>query len=225
MVEVKFNSHRIIPHYYNIYLHFTCIHSLFMPWFSTHLTLTFIKTPNSWLFHITRICTSKCIVKNSRNKVTIHFIILWYNKKFTQWYEHRIHSKSLCLSVLLKPWIQITTKFHVLLKSKQQGKFVVFYYKILIGPPTLPQKLCVFKSSLLPKTFPFWAIPSHITMVQKQQKFEIQTNNVPWLVPIQMPCSSKPCTHPTPLTSYWCYYAIINWSKYFINYVHLILTM
>jgi hypothetical protein len=180
-----------------------------MPWFSTHLTLPFIKTPNSWLFYITKICTSKCIVKNSKNKVTIHFIILWYYKKFTQRYEHKIHSKSLCFFVLLKPWIQITTKSHVLLKWNQNNKenlwnikikFVVFHYKILIDLPTFPQKLCVFKSSLLPKTFPFWAIPSHITMVKKQQEFEIQTNNVPWLVPIQMPCSSKPCTHPTPLT-------------------------
>jgi len=41
------------------------------------------------------------------------------------------------------------------MKSKQQIKFVVLNYKIPTGPPTLPQKLCVFKSSLLPKTFPF----------------------------------------------------------------------
>jgi hypothetical protein len=29
-----------------------------------------------------------------------------------------------------------------------------------------------------------WAIPSHIIMVQKQQEFKIQTNNVPWSIPI-----------------------------------------
>ncbi len=38
-----------------------------------------IKTPNSWSFHIIRIYTSKCIVKNSRNKVTIHFISSYYD--------------------------------------------------------------------------------------------------------------------------------------------------
>ncbi len=30
LVEVTFNSYRIIPHYYNTYLHFTCIHLLFL---------------------------------------------------------------------------------------------------------------------------------------------------------------------------------------------------
>jgi len=72
-----------------INLHFTCIHSLFLSWFSTHLTLAFIKTPNSWLFHITKIYTSKYLVKNSWNNIIIHFIIFWYYRKFTQQYEHR----------------------------------------------------------------------------------------------------------------------------------------
>jgi hypothetical protein len=43
-----------------------------------------------------------------------------------------------------------------------------------------------------PPNFPLWAIPIHITMIQKQQKFKIQTKNVPWSVPIQMFYSSYP---------------------------------
>jgi hypothetical protein len=84
--------------------HFTFIHSLVLPWFSTHLTLSFIKTSYSWLFHITKIYTLESIVKNSKSMITIHFIIFWYYK-------------SLCFFVLLKTWIKITTESHVLLKK------------------------------------------------------------------------------------------------------------
>jgi hypothetical protein len=107
-------------------------------------------------------------------------------------------------------------------------KFVVFYYKIFIVPPTLSQN-CVSKNS------PFWIVWDHITMIQKQQKLKIQTNNVPWSIPIQMPCSSKPCTHPTPLTTFnkidinFHEYAPISFARLnptfnLIHYVYLMLT-
>jgi hypothetical protein len=98
-------------------LHFTCIHSLFLLWSWTHITLPFIKTLDSWLFHITKIYTLVYIVKNSRNKIIIHFIIFWYDTKITQRYEHKIHYKGLCFFVLLKTWIKIITGSHVLLKK------------------------------------------------------------------------------------------------------------
>ncbi len=78
-------------------------------------------------------------------------------------------------------------------------EYVVFYYKVPTTLLTLPKIVCL-KIRFLSQIFPLWANPSHITMIQKQQKFKIQTNNVPWLIPIQMFYSSKPCTHPTPLT-------------------------
>jgi hypothetical protein len=82
----EINSCKIIPHCYNsrfaLHMH-TFMHSLLFPWFSTYLTLWFIKTPYSWLFHITKICTSQYVVKNSRNRITIHFIILILQKIHT----------------------------------------------------------------------------------------------------------------------------------------------
>jgi hypothetical protein len=66
--------------------------------------------------------------KNYRNNIIIHFIIIWHYKKFTQRNEHKIHHRSLCFSILLKSWIQITTKSHVLLKKipKLHLKFVLY---------------------------------------------------------------------------------------------------
>ncbi len=79
-------------------------------------------------------------------------------------------------------------------------KFVIFYYKSTYSSSFSSQNYVSKNASFFPQNFPFWAIPSHITMIQKQQELKIQTNNVPWLVPIQTPCSFKSCTHPTPLT-------------------------
>jgi hypothetical protein len=64
------------------------------------------------------------------------------------------------------------------MKLKQEIKYVVFLLQSTYIPLTFPQNR-VFKNPLLPKTLPLWAVPSHITMVQKQQEFKIQTNNVP----------------------------------------------
>ncbi len=149
---MKFHSCRIIPHYFNnkFALHMHTFTILFC--FSTHLTLPFIKTLDSWLFHITKISISGYITKNFRNNITIHFIIFWYYKKFTQRYKHRIHYKSLCFFVSLKTWIKITTESHVLLKKipKQQlksmvyqNKFYGFLLQVPTGPPTFFPKICV----------------------------------------------------------------------------------
>jgi hypothetical protein len=164
-------------------LRFTCLHSLFLPWFSTHLTLPFIKTLKSWLFHITKICTLEYIVINSGHKITIHFIIFWYYRKLTQQYEHRICWKSLCFSVLLKTWIKIIIECLVLLKWNQNNKsdlwyiktkFVVFYYKIPIAPPILP-KLCLKIILLFPRSSPFRQsqVTSSWFKTNKNSKFKI----------------------------------------------------
>jgi hypothetical protein len=54
MVEMKFNPYKIISHYYNN---------------------KFIKTPNLWLFHITKIYTLDYNVKKSmENYNLVHYI-------------------------------------------------------------------------------------------------------------------------------------------------------
>ncbi len=56
-------------------------------------------------------------------------------------------------------------------------KFVVFYYKI---PTTLLLQNHVSKNPHpSSQNFPFWAIPNHITMIQKQQEFKIRAHNIP----------------------------------------------
>jgi hypothetical protein len=176
-------------------LHFTCIHSLFLFWSSTHLTLPFIKTPDSWLFHITIIRTLVYIVKNSRNKITIHFIMFWYYIKITQRYEHRIHCKSLCFYVLLKTWTKIIAKSHVLLKKCIQNnnlnlccmkiKFVVFHYKVPVGPFTLPKTVCSrIRLLLFLRSSLFGQSQVTSSWFQNQQEFKIQNCNVPWAVPV-----------------------------------------
>jgi len=40
-------------------------------------------------------------------------------------------------------------------------------------------KQCLIKIIPFPQNSPLCEIPSHITMIQKQQKFKIQINNVP----------------------------------------------
>ncbi len=90
---------------------------------------------------------------------------------------------------------------------------MIFYYKVPTTPPNFSQNY-VSKNSPSSQNYPFWAVPSHITMIQKQQKFKIQTNNVPLLVPIQIPCSSKPCTHPTPLALPLLYFGFRPQNRY-----------
>jgi hypothetical protein len=90
MVEVTFNSYKIIPYYCNnrfeLHMHTSTISVLIFN------TSPIIKTPYSWLFHIIRIYTLKYILKtlktrlqfilsyyditkNSRNNINIEFII------------------------------------------------------------------------------------------------------------------------------------------------------
>jgi hypothetical protein len=101
VVDVQFNSYKIFHSTVTTNLQFTCIYLFFLFWFSAFLTLPFIETPYSWLFYLTKICFSKYIIKNSKNKITIHFIICWCYKNFTQQYEHNIDYRSLCISILL----------------------------------------------------------------------------------------------------------------------------
>ncbi len=209
LVEVKFNYCRIIPHYYNNKFAPHCIHSLFLFSFSTHLTLPFIKTPNSWLFHITKIYTSKYIVKNSKKKITIQFIISWYYRKFTQWYKHKIHYKSLCFFVSLKTWIKITAESHVLLKYFKttikiqcniKTKSKVFYCKFLQLLSLIPQN-CVSKNYV----FSFLDPPplgnpqsSSWFKTNNNSKFKLTKfldQSLSWML-----IHPKSCIHPTPLT-------------------------
>jgi hypothetical protein len=123
--------------------------------------------------------------KNSTNNIIIHFIIFWYYKNFTQWYEHKIHCKSLCFFVLLKTWIQNYSKIpcFVETKSKQQIKFVVyqnkisgfFITKIPIAPLTLLQIVCLWIPFLFPR-FCFFGqsqITSSWFKTNKNSKFKL----------------------------------------------------
>jgi hypothetical protein len=111
LVEMNLILAKLFHYIVTTNLHFICIHSPFLPWFLTHLTSRFLKTLDSWLFHITRIYTIKYI----RNNITIHFIILWYYRKFTQQYEHKHHYRSLFF-YFIENSIIIIAKFYILLK-------------------------------------------------------------------------------------------------------------
>jgi hypothetical protein len=92
MVEVKFNPWRIISHYYNnrFALQYAYIHN-FCP-----------DSKHTWLYSLnTRIYTLEYNAEKSKDKITIHFIILWYNK-LTQQSEHRDPYRSLYFSILLQ---------------------------------------------------------------------------------------------------------------------------
>jgi hypothetical protein len=60
------------------------------------------------------------------------------------------------------------------MKSKQQIKSMVFYYKMPIAPLTFP-KIVSLIHPLLPITFFFWVVPSHIIMFPKTTR--IQNSN------------------------------------------------
>ncbi len=59
-----------------------------------------MNTQDSWLFHITKICTLEYNVKKSRDKIAIHYIT--YYRKFTQQYGYGNCCKSLYFFVLLE---------------------------------------------------------------------------------------------------------------------------
>jgi hypothetical protein len=102
------------------------------------MTLQFIKTPYSWLVHITKICTSKYNAEQSKEKITIISLHFLYYKNFTQQYGYENHYKSLYFSVLLKVYQNYNIPSSIEMKSKQQDniygiykiKFKVYYYKI-----------------------------------------------------------------------------------------------
>jgi len=83
MVEVKFNSYIIIRHHYNnifaFHMHTFIIFALIL---NTHN----IAIHQNYIFMVisyNQIYTSKSIVKNSRNKIIIHFIIFCWKKAKT----------------------------------------------------------------------------------------------------------------------------------------------
>ncbi len=73
--------------------------------------------------------------------------------------------EEVCISLYFtKNWTKMTTKFRVLLKKIKtinkicvisKIKFVVFYYKVPITPPTLAKTMCLKIPFLLLKTFLF----------------------------------------------------------------------
>ncbi len=160
-------------------LHFICIHSPFLPWFLTHLTLPFIKTLDSWIFHMTKIYTLEYI----RNKITIHFIILWYYRKFTHQYEHRNHQKNLYFSILLKTpsnlhqnsmfyWnrTQNNKKHSWYLKNRVWFSTIKYLQLLLIFPKTMCLRIL-----LLPKTILFGQsqVTSPWSKNNKNSKFKL----------------------------------------------------
>ncbi len=100
VVDVKFNSCTIFHSMITIDLHFTCIFIVFALIF--HIFNTTIHWNTKFMvISFNQNVPFKIHYKNSRNKITIHSIIYWCYKQFTQQYEHSIHYKSLYIFVLL----------------------------------------------------------------------------------------------------------------------------
>jgi hypothetical protein len=95
-----------------------------MPSFSPHLTLQFVKTLDSWLFHITKICSSKYNIEKSQDKITFQYIKFLIVQKIhtTIWTWKSLHKFILLSYTIKKNSIQITTKFIVLWKRNQTAK-------------------------------------------------------------------------------------------------------
>jgi hypothetical protein len=73
-----------------------------------------MKTPDSWLFHITQICISEYNAEKSRDKIRIQYITFFILQKIhtTIWTWKSL--QKFVLSFIEKNSIQITAKFHVL---------------------------------------------------------------------------------------------------------------
>jgi len=137
--------------------------------------------------HITKIYTLKYIIKKFRNKITIHFIIIYHYKKstqkmnieFTVWvcaylYYWKHESKLQCNPMFC--WKKI---------PKQHLKFMLYQNKVYDFLPQVPLALPTFSpnsnflSHLLflsfSRTPPFKTILSHIIMIQnnKNSKFKL----------------------------------------------------
>jgi hypothetical protein len=112
---------------------------------STNSILPFIPTSNSWLLHITKICTSKYIGKKLQKQYYSSFHHNPIPQKNCTKDEHKIHYKSLCFSIVenMNPNYSIIPCF-VEKNPKQHLKFVLYQNKIYgfllqvpIAPPTL----------------------------------------------------------------------------------------
>jgi hypothetical protein len=100
--SLQTNSAFTITTYLHYDMHTFTIHDRF--W--THMSMQFIKIPNSWLFHINIIYISKYNVENL--DIKLHFIsfFFFYYKEFTQQYEYENQCKSLYFSLLLRTSIE-----------------------------------------------------------------------------------------------------------------------
>jgi len=118
-----------------------------------------------------------------------HFLIL--QKIHTTIWTYNSLQKSMFLYIIENMNKKITES-HVLLKwkLKQQIKFMIYQNKIcgflLQSPYSFPyfSQKNLSTNPPFPKSSPFWAIPSHIIMIQNQQEFKIQNYNDLWIVPI-----------------------------------------
>jgi hypothetical protein len=114
------------------------------------LTLKFIKTPNSWLFHITKICNLEYNVEKSQNKITIQYItFLIFQKIYTTIWTLKSLQKSALLNFIVKQKLHSNCSkipCFMEMKSNNKIKSVIFYYQV---PTTLPtsSKLCPSKKS------------------------------------------------------------------------------
>ena len=110
-------------------MHFIGIHSLFLLWSWTHITLPFIKTLDSWLFHITKIYTSEYNAKKSKDKITIHYITFLILQKIhtTIWIWKSL--QKFVFLYFIENSTKITTTFHVLLKWNQNSKIKSMVYQ------------------------------------------------------------------------------------------------
>jgi ABC-type microcin C transport system permease subunit YejE len=145
MVEVKFKFLHNISHYCNNIFSFHMHMFIIVVLHLNKLNTTIHSNMRLMVIAYNQNMYFKIHCKNSRNNITIHFIIIWHYKKFTQTNERRIHCRCLCFSVLLKSWFQLTTQSHVLLKEIpiQHLKFVLYqnrFYGFLplvpLAPPT-----------------------------------------------------------------------------------------
>jgi hypothetical protein len=184
LVKVKFKFLHNISHYNN---------NKFA--FHMHMFTSFVLSLNKLNIIIHSNIKFMVIAYNQN----IHFIIhckklqiQYYNsfhhnlilKKIHTKDEHRIHCKSLCFSILLNTWIQITTWSHVFIKEKCKttlqicaiSKHSLWFSTTNTSKSYFSLKLPMSSSSLSFKlqNFPLLNYPSHIIMIQTTR---IQNSN------------------------------------------------
>jgi len=121
----------------NISLYYNNIFAFHMHIFIVYaLILHIFNMPIHWNTKFMVISSNQnipFIIKNSKNKIAIHFIICWCYKQFTQQYEHNIHCKSMCISIVLQNLNQNIVESHVLLKKILKQVKSIVYLNIICG--------------------------------------------------------------------------------------------